>query len=637
VGRLHDTVKYGVRAIPLVVFAEPPGGRCHPDPDPRPCDLTGNETDGETPRPAGKDTPTTLNPSRSIPDGARPAAIEPFLLRTHIAYFSMELAVHADMHTYCGGLSFLAGDTARSCADLEVPVVFVTIASREGYLRQEIDGGGEQLERPDRWDPARWCQPLVARAVVVIEGRSVGVRGWLSVITGHDGFRIPILLLDTDFEPNAPEDRTLTDSLYGGDASYRLKQEIVLGIGGLRLLRVLGFDIHRFHMNEGHASLLTLDLLNESRGEPNGLASKGDPYDIPAVRRKCVFTTHTPVEAGHDQFDYELFERLYPGAVELDSLKRLAGEDRLNLTLLGLNLSDYVNGVSRKHSETTRKMFPGHRIHAVTNGIHVGTWAHPTFAKLYDTNFPGWRKQPELLVRALHLPESEVWDCHQLAKRSLLARIRETTGIALDPAIPTVVFARRMTGYKRPLLLFEDVGRLAEVAYRHPFQVVLTGKAHPRDTAGKEAIRLIHRAKRELEGRLSCVYLPNYDMDWAKFLVAGADVWLQTPLPPMEASGTSGMKAALNGGLNLSPLDGWWAEGCVEGVNGWSIAHAEGEGSDPRDAEALYDRLENVVLPCYYAETGQWRSMMKHAIAHVGSYFTSHRMVREYATDAYIH
>jgi starch phosphorylase len=549
----------------------------------------------------------------------------------------MELAVRPEMNTYCGGLAFLAGDTARACADLEVPVVFVTLASRLGYLRQEIDGSGQQLERPDRWDPERWCQSLPTTVAVQIEGRSVWVRAWLSVLTGQEGFQIPILLLDTDIDQNTKEDRTLTDSLYGGDDTYRLKQEIVLGLGGLRLLRALGFDLHRFHMNEGHASLLTLDLLNESRTTPAGLAPRELPYDISAVRQRCVFTTHTPVEAGHDRFDYALFERLYPGEIDLDTLKSLAGKDFLNLTLLGLNLSGYVNGVSRRHAETTRKMFPGYRIHAVTNGIHVGTWAHPRFAKLYDANFPGWRQQPELLVRALHLKEAEVWDCHQIAKRSLLERIRETSGVALDPEAMTVVFARRMTGYKRPLLLFEDMDRLADVASRHRFQLVFAGKAHPRDNDGKEAIRLIHGAKRQLEGRLSCVFLPNYDMDWAKFLVAGCDVWLQTPLPPMEASGTSGMKAALNGGLNLSPLDGWWAEGCVEGVNGWSLAHTDGDDSNRRDAEALYDQLENVVLPCYYAEAERWRSMMKHAIAHVGSFFSTHRMLQQYATEAYIH
>ncbi|MGA8536368.1 MAG: alpha-glucan family phosphorylase [Thermoplasmata archaeon] len=591
----------------------------------------------KTPLARGGTVSTALNPPRGVPKGPRPRAIESFLPCTHIAYFSMELAVRPEMHTYSGGLGFLAGDMARACADLEVPAVFVTMASRLGYLRQEIDRNGRQFERPDRWDPERWCQSLPIMVALQIEGRSVWIRPWLTVLSGHEGFQIPILLLDTDVAQNSKKDRTLTDSLYGGDATFRLKQEIVLGLGGLRLLRALGFDLHTFHMNEGHASLLTLDLLNESRTTPEGLAPRKRPYNISAVRRRCVFTTHTPVKAGHDRFDYHLFERLYPGEIDLGTLRNLAGRGRLNLTLLGLNLSHYVNGVSRRHAETARKMFPGYRIHAVTNGVHAGTWTHSAFAKLYDASFPGWRQQPELLVRAFHLAEDEVWDCHQMAKRGLLERIRQTSAVALDPEALTVVFARRMTGYKRPMLLFKDLGRLANIASRHRFQLVFAGKAHPRDTAGKEAIRRIHRAMRQLEGRLSCVFVPNYDMDWAKSLVAGGDVWLQTPLPPMEASGTSGMKAALNGGLNLSPLDGWWAEGCVEGVNGWSIAHRKGDDSDRRDAEALYDQLENVVLPCFYTEAERWRSMMKYAIAHVGSYFTSHRMLRQYAAEAYIH
>lgn len=590
----------------------------------------------KTPRPRGRSTSTVLNAPRGAPRVSSPRAIEPFLARTHIAYFSMELAVRSEMHTYCGGLGILAGDTARACADLEVPVVFVTLVSRLGYLRQEIDRSGRQFERPDRWDPQRWCRLLPTTVAVEIEGRPVWVRAWLTILTGHEGFRVPILLLDTDMDRNSPKDRTLTDSLFGGDATYRLKQELILGIGGLRLLRALGFEIRTFHMNEGHAALLTLDLLDESRIPPERIAPRGQTYDLSAIRRRCVFTTHTPVKAGHDRFDYGLFRRLYSGEIDRDTLKSLAGTGSLNLTRLGLNLSGYINGVSRRHAETTRKMFPGYRIHAVTNGVHVGTWTHPVFAKLYDANFPGWRKQPELLVRALHLADGDVWDCHQITKQALIERIRTATGVSLDPEVPTIVFARRMTGFKRPLLLFEDVGRLADLASGHRFQLVLTGKAHPRDKAGKEAIRRIHRAMHQLEGTLPSVFLPNYDMDWAKSLVAGADVWLQTPLPPMEASATSGMKAALNGGLNLSPLDGWWAEGCVEGVNGWSIPHTRGANSDRRDATALYDRLEKVVLPCYYTEGARWRSMMKHAIAHVGSFFSSHRMVRQYATEAYI-
>ena len=549
----------------------------------------------------------------------------------------MELAARTEMHTYCGGLGLLAGDTARESADLEIPIVFVTMLNRTGYFRQEIGPKGEQVELPDRWDPRSWCKRLPTTAAVEIEERSVEVQPWLHLVVGQDGFQNPVLLLDTDIDRNTKDDRTLTDSLYGGDAAYRLKQEIVLGIGGLRVLRTLGFDIHTYHMNEGHASLLTLELLRDVRTGTEGTDRSDPALRVPEVRRQCVFTTHSPVEAAHDQFDYDLVERLFARKIDLVFLKSLAGKDRFNLTRLGLNLSHYVNGVSRRHAETTRKMFPGYRIHAVTNGVHLGTWTHPEFARLYDAKFPEWKREPELLVRALQLDDNEVWDCHQKAKRSLLERIRESRGVSLDPEAMTVVFARRMVAYKRPLLIFEDLGRLTDIVARRRFQLILTGKAYPADKVGKDFIRRLHAVSRDLDGRLSCVFLPNYDMDWAKALVAGCDVWFQNPLPPMEASGTSGMKAALNGGLNLSTLDGWWVEGCIEGVTGWSIPHTDGEETDRRDAAALYDQLEKLVLPCYYDDTKRWRFMMKHAIALVGPYFNSQRMLRQYASEAYLH
>ncbi|HVB16777.1 MAG TPA: alpha-glucan family phosphorylase [Stellaceae bacterium] len=564
------------------------------------------------------------------------SAIDPFLARTHIAYFSMELAVRPEMHTYAGGLGILAGDTARSCADLEIPVVFVTLLTRAGYFRQEIDAEGRQTEQPDWWEPERWCTPLDVMAAVEIEGKPVWVRPWLYVHTCPHGHRIPILLLDSDLAENAGDDRALTHFLYGGDETYRLKQEIILGLGGMRILRALGFELHTYHLNEGHAALLTLDLLNRWRVPPEDLSPGEAPYDIAEVRARCVFTTHTPVEAGHDRFSYELFARLLPDIVDLAALKSLAGADQLNMTRLALNLSDYVNGVARRHAETTRQMFPGYRIHAVTNGVHAGTWTHPAFAQLYDTNFPRWQHEPEVLVRALQLAEDEVWECHRSAKQDLVEQVRAISGAALDPNAMIIGFARRMTGYKRPLLLFEDLDRLADLLSRHPFQLVLAGKAHPRDDDGKEAIRQLHEIARRMQGKFTCVFLPNYDMQLAKTLVAGCDVWLNTPMPPMEASGTSGMKAALNGVLNLSVLDGWWIEACVEGVTGWSIG-PDGKGtSDQVDAAALYDQLQNAVLPRYYTEPAQWRSMMKQAIGNIGYYFNSHRMMRRYATEAYL-
>ena len=562
--------------------------------------------------------------------------IDPFLTRTHIAYFSMEIAVRPEMHTYAGGLGVLAGDTARSCADLEIPVVFVTLLSRAGYFRQEIDADGRQVEQPDWWEPGHWCTALNAMVAVDIENRPVWLRPWLYVHTCPHGHQIPILLLDTDLEQNSSDDRTLTHYLYGDGEAYRLKQEIILGIGGTRLLRALGFDLHTYHLNEGHAALLTLELMGRHHLPPDDMRPGELAYDLAPVRACCVFTTHTPVEAGHDRFSYELFERLLPGGVEPDELRHLAGTDQLNMTQLALNLSGYINGVARRHAETARHMYPGYRVHAVTNGVHAGTWTHPGFARLFDVHIPRWLHEPELLVRAQQLPDDEIWTAHQDAKADLVALVSKTTGSALDPAQVIIGFARRMTGYKRPHLLFEDVGRLMAIASRHPFQVVMAGKAHPRDLEGKEAIRQLHELAHRLSGKITCVFLPDYDMRMAQTLVAGTDIWLNTPLPPLEASGTSGMKAALNGVLNLSVLDGWWVEACVEGVTGWAIGDDGDATAAQQHAAALYEKLEGTVLPLYYSDPTKWRWMMKQSIGTIGYYFNSQRMMRRYASEAYL-
>jgi len=280
-------------------------------------------------------------------------------------------------------------------------------------------------------------------------------------------------------------------------------------------------------------------------------------------------------------------------------------------------------------------MFPGYRIHAVTNGIHVGTWTHDAFAQLYQAKFARWQHEPEILIRALQLPDDEVWRCHQVAKADLVAQVKSLTGVSLDSELPILGFARRMTGYKRPGLIFSDLDRLATIAVRHPFQIIMAGKAHSRDGDGKETIWRIHEIAKGLAGKVTCVFVPGYDMALAKTLVAGADVWLNTPLLPLEASGTSGMKAALNGVLNFSVPDGWWVEACVEGVTGWAIGGDGDRGSDDDHAAALYDKLENVVLPLYHSEPGRWRWMMKQAIGSIASYFNSQRMMRRYATEAY--
>ncbi|HQT75883.1 MAG TPA: alpha-glucan family phosphorylase [Rhodopila sp.] len=562
--------------------------------------------------------------------------LENFVSRINIAYFSMEIAIRPEMQTYSGGLGILAGDTVRSCADLEIPVIFVTLISRAGYFRQEIDAEKGQIEHPDWWDPTVLCAPLDAMVALRIEQRPVWIRPWLYIHTSPHGHKTPVLLLDSDLDQNDPADRELTHYLYGDGEAYRLKQELILGLGGIRLLQALGFYLHTYHLNEGHAAFLTLDLLNRYRFPPEDVRPGEPIYDVAEVRERCVFTTHTPVEAGHDRFSYDLFEKLVPDLVDVGELKRVAGADSLNMTQLALSLAGYTNGVARRHAETTRLMFPGFRVHAITNGVHVGLWAHPAFARLFCSYWPHWIHEPEILVRALQLSDQEVSECHRAAKAGFSDMVRALTGVSLDPNIATLGFARRMTGYKRPLLLFSDVERLTAIASKQPIQIVLAGKAHPKDEEGKQAIRRLLQLTQELHGRVTCAFLPNYDMRIAQAMISGVDVWVNTPQPPMEASGTSGMKAALNGVINLSVLDGWWVEACVEGVTGWAIGGEDDAGSADRHAGLLYEKLERVVLPLFYAERSQWCAMMKQSIGNIAYYFNSQRMMRRYASEAYL-
>jgi starch phosphorylase len=557
-----------------------------------------------------------------------------FIHSERIAYFTMEIALQPDIPTYSGGLGVLAGDTVRSAADLELPLVTVSLACRSGYFRQRIDEAGRQREEPDPWEPASHARALPARVGVPIEGREVWVGGWLYILEGHMGGRQPVILLDTDLAENSPGDRELTHTLYGGDPTYRLKQEIVLGIGGARMLHALGFRVRQYHLNEGHAALLCLELLTLYAYPVEDLRPGDTPYDIPRVRELCNFTTHTPVKAGHDKFPYALVQRVLGEFVDLPTLKRLAGEDELNMTRLALSTSEYVNGVAKRHAETSRRLFPGYRVRAVTNGVHPFTWTHPEFARLYDVHLPGWCHEPELLARAdCSIPPDALWQAHAQAKQALIEQVRARTAVSFGPTVCTLGFARRMTAYKRPDLLFTDILRLKGIAGRRPFQIVLAGKAHPRDEDGKRAIEAMHAHIRELAGVVPVAFLPNYDMALAAAMVAGVDVWLNTPLPPWEASGTSGMKAAFNGVPHLSVLDGWWSEGWIEGVTGWAIGDG---GSDGDDASALYDKLEQIVLPLYYDDRAGWLSVMQGAIAKNASFFNSHRMMRRYASDAYV-
>ena len=559
-----------------------------------------------------------------------------------IAYFSMEVALKSEMPTYSGGLSVLAGDTIRSAADLRIPMVGMTLLHRKGYFHQKLDAQGWQTEEPVQWAVEDFLKEMPQRVTITLEGRTVHLRAWRYDVAGTTGFTVPVYFLDTDFSDNSPWDRTLTHFLYGGDAYYRLCQEVILGIGGVKMIRALGYDrLDRFHMNEGHASLLTLALLDERPKEADGAWCTSE--DVEAVRRKCVFTTHTPVPAGHDVFPMDLVDRAL-GRPEIPATPELFCQDgKLNMTTLALRLSGYVNGVSKKHAEVSRAMFAPHPVDAVTNGVHAVTWTAKPFQELFDRALPGWREDNTALRFAVGLPKEEVWRAHLEAKKRLIEHVNQKTGVGMDMETFTIGFARRAATYKRGDLLLRDPARLKSIcAKAGAIQLVYAGKAHSHDQGGKELIHRIFQAMELLKPEIKIAYLENYDMNLGAMMTAGADIWLNTPQPPLEASGTSGMKAALNGVPSLSILDGWWIEGYMEGVTGWAFGllpeeKVSDEERAVRDAASLYEKLEQVVIPLFYRETDRFTRVMRHAIALNGSYFNTHRMIQQYMVKAYFH
>ncbi len=546
-----------------------------------------------------------------------------------IAYFSMEIGLTNAIPTYAGGLGTLAGDAVRSSADLKLPLVAVTLISKRNYFSQKLDADGRQTEQTKEWNPQEHMTLLPNEVNVTIQGRQVKVKAWLYKYQGVTGAVVPVLFLDTDVEGNAQQDREITFYLYGGDERYRLKQEVVLGFGGVRMLDALGFKVRKYHLNEGHSSFLALELLRKNDMDPM------------KVCQLCIFTTHTPVEAGHDRFNYDLVKEVLNGATDLEALKQFGGDEKLNMTLLALNLSNYVNGVAKRHQQVSKKMFAGYEINAVTNGVHSYTWTGPSYRKLFDKYLPGWTIEPELLAKIDTVPADEIWEAHVEQKNLLIDYVNKATNTNLVSDVFTLGFARRATEYKRPTLLFSDVERFRKISKQGRLQVIFAGKAHPRDGGGKRLIQDIYAFSKALKGDIEIVYLENYDMDIAARMVGGVDVWLNTPLRPMEASGTSGMKAAHNGVINFSVLDGWWIEGWIEGLTGWAIGPRPEETFDERscflkETDDLYDKLEYIIIPKFYDDPKSWIALMKNSIGKIAYYFNSHRMMRRYVTEAYL-
>jgi len=507
----------------------------------------------------------------------------------------------------------LAGDFLKAAADNGLPAVGVALISRDGYFFQRVENG-EQKELPVSWRVDDFLEPLGETVAVEIEGREVEVGAWRYTVEGVGGNELPIIFLDTNFPQNHEEDREITDDLYGGDKSYRIKQEIVLGVGGARLLAELGFDsVEQYHLNEGHSSFLCLELLRK-------LGS------LQKVRDHCNFTTHTPVPAGHDKFLFSDVEEILNDELFQKIPNKLVGKENLNMTALGLEMSGYINGVARKRAQVSQSMFPNYPIHSITNGVHAVTWVSETFQKLYDEHLPSWRKNPSALRSASRINKNKIWEAHFNAKKEIIDQINDETNAGFDYDFLTLCWARRFTSYKRPLFIFEDVERLKKIAEeKGPLQIVYAGKAHPYDEEGKRLIGEIMKLSQRLDDKVNLAYLENYNMDLAKKLVAGSDLWINTPLPPHEASGTSGMKCAMNGVPHFSILDGWWLEGWVEGRTGWAF-------DEPQD---MYEKLEKEIVQLYYDEPEEWRSVMQQVIVLNASFFNASRMVQEYLRRAY--
>jgi len=563
-------------------------------------------------------------------------------LSRRVAYFSAEFGVDASLPIYSGGLGVLAGDHLKAASDAGLPLVAIGLLYHGGYLRQTLDDAGWQHEEYPRLDLALTGLRLErddAGAPIQVS-IPLGDRETHAQVWRADIGRVPLYLLDTDIEANSAIDREITQRLYdrGNDhrseRDIRICQEIVLGIGGVRALRALGYDaLETFHLNEGHASFLLLERAREAH-------AAGKDYDaaLDETREHAVFTTHTPVPAGHDRFAHDLL-LYYLGPWWRDTLGftdwqllSLGGAGDFSMTELALNVTRAVNAVSVKHGEVSRAMFPGRPIGSITNGVHHPTWTGPYAAALYDRALPDWREDGERLRGADGLAGRDVRAAHDAAKRDMIAAVNARyPGAALEEGVFTIGFARRMTGYKRATLLFRDPARLAAVAARG-LQVVVAGKAHPRDDEGKSIIAEIVRHAGDAPVRV--IFVAGYDMALARLLVAGSDIWLNNPHRPMEASGTSGMKALLNGVPNLSVLDGWWIEG-YRGTNGWPIGEGySGGDEDSYDAGSLYDTLERDVIPEYYDRPDDWTARMTRAIA-TSPDFSAQRMVLQYASEMY--
>tara|TARA_Y100000590_G_scaffold469816_1_gene659910 strand:- start:211 stop:1887 length:1677 start_codon:yes stop_codon:yes gene_type:complete len=542
--------------------------------------------------------------------------------KTKIAYFSAEIGISASLPTYSGGLGVLAGDHIKAAADAGLPLVGITLLYKEGYFKQRVDEKGLQTEIYPRFDPKPKLNQISEKFILRLRERDVWVEAYEYSYKGKDGKIIPIYFLDTDLKENFHDDRIISLRLYSGNKDHRILQEAILGFGGMRLLEILGYNnIETYHMNEGHCSFLTLALLEKFNGDEN------------KVRSMCHFTTHTPVKAGHDHFAINRCKKLLYGLLPDNiNLPSWVQDNRLHMTELGLYFSRSANGVSKLHGEVAQKQFPDFSIDYITNGVYHPYWLGKSFQELFNKKLPDWQTKPELLLDLRNISDEELQSVHSFQKHFLLGYANSQTQKALSEDILTIGFARRAAEYKRASLIFMDLNRLIKLG-KGKLQIIFAGKAHPKDQKGKDIISEIVKNANHLMGEVKVIFLENYNMWLGQLITSGVDIWLNTPLRPNEASGTSGMKAALNGIPNLSVLDGWWAEGCKHGENGWAIGSPD-LCTDKSDAESLYQLLENEIIPTFYNDSKKWAQIMRNSIQ-TSVEFTAHRMIRDYQNKYY--
>ena len=538
-----------------------------------------------------------------------------------VGYFTAEIGLWSELHTYSGGLGVLAGDHVKSAADAEIPLVGVTLLYRKGYGRQHLDKNGIQTETYRDLDPAQHLQDAGMDISLPLDGGELWAKVWRADITGVSGHVVPVYFLDTFHPKNSEKHLDLGLTLYGGDDWVRIRQEYLLGIGGLRLLDKLGHEVDGLHLNEGHCTFALLEML-------------GKGWSREELAKRVLFTTHTPVPAGHDRFEWDAVEEVLGDLLPSDAKQLVidAGDPeegrRISMSHLAVALSGPVNAVSNLNAWVASSMFADQHIAPITNGVHHITWTSPMMGKLFDEQLPGWREDPTKLAHAGKIPTEELTEARGVARKVLRELVQTSTGVRLDKNRLTIGFARRFATYKRANLVFSDLERLREIG-ADKIQFVFSGKAHPRDEGGKALIKSIFDSAKDLENEIPVAFLEDYSMATGLAMTGGVDIWLNNPIRPMEASGTSGMKAAMNGVPNCSILDGWWPEGCEHGVNGWAIGEADDERDDVRDAKNVLDVIENEVLPAWDEGDEKWCEIMRASIA-TSARFTGARMISDY-------